>query len=225
MIQNFVVATIKPWNIANFKKYFGNKKNYYLIQNKEKLTLDYLREINPRYIFFPHWSWLIPKKILSNYECVIFHAANLPYGRGGSPIQNMILKGFTTTHICALKATAEIDAGPIFLRRTLSLTGSAEDIFRRLSHTVFFDMIPYIIKHEPMTTPQIGKVTLFKRRTPEESDIEPVKTLSDFYDFIRMLDAPKYPKAFLKTKRFRLEFSKVRLHKNKLTARVEVYEK
>ena len=32
------------------------------------------------------------KKIYENFICVIFHTGNLPKHRGGSPIQNLILK-------------------------------------------------------------------------------------------------------------------------------------
>ena len=46
----------------------------------------------PKYIFFPHWSKKVDTKIVNNYECVCFHETDLPYGRGGSPIQNLILR-------------------------------------------------------------------------------------------------------------------------------------
>jgi len=156
---------------------------------------------------------------------VVFHMTDLPFGRGGSPLQNLIIRGFKNTKISAIRVSDGMDTGNIYLKRPVSLKGSAEQIYARLSQIVFSDMIPHIIKNEPTPTPQTGKITLFKRRLPEESNLEPVKTISDAYDFIRMLDAPEYPKAFLQTKGLRFEFSKARLRKNKLAAQVEVYEK
>ena len=37
---------------------------------------------------------------------------DLPFGRGGTPLQNLIVKGFDKTKISALKVTKGIDAGP-----------------------------------------------------------------------------------------------------------------
>lgn len=118
-----------------------------------------------------------------------------------------------------------MDAGPIYLRRSLSLSGTAEAIFRRLSKKVFSEMIPFIVKNEPRPLPQTGKVTIFKRRKPIESSLSQVRTLTKLYDFIRMLDAPEYPKAFLETKNMRIEFSKAVKTKNNVVAKAEIYEK
>ena len=36
-------------------------------------SLEKLNEISPRYIFFPHWSYIIPKEIFDSFDCIIFH--------------------------------------------------------------------------------------------------------------------------------------------------------
>ena len=79
--SNFIIATIKPWNIANFKKYLGKKRNIYLISKNQDLTYERIHQINPGYIFFPHWSWIIPKQIWKKFTCIVFHMTDLPYGR------------------------------------------------------------------------------------------------------------------------------------------------
>ena len=55
---------------------------------------------------------------------------DLPFGRGGSPLQNLITRGISKTKISALRCNEEIDAGPIYLKRPLSLHGSAEEIYQ-----------------------------------------------------------------------------------------------
>ena len=45
----------------------------------------------------------MPSEIIRNYECICFHETDLPFGRGGSPIQNLIVRGFKTTKISAIK--------------------------------------------------------------------------------------------------------------------------
>ena len=56
---------------------------------------------------------------------------DLPFGRGGSPLQNLIKNRFSETVITAIECSKEIDAGDIYLKEKLSLNGSAEEIFLR----------------------------------------------------------------------------------------------
>ena len=121
-MKKYVIATVKSWNIENAERLrTASGREYEVITEPAELTLERIKSINPRYIFFPHWSWKIPQEIYENWECVVFHMTDLPFGRGGSPLQNLILKGVTRTKICALKVIEAFDAGPIYLRRNLSL--------------------------------------------------------------------------------------------------------
>ena len=98
--QNYLVCTIKSWNIDAFKERTPDfPGNWHLMSDKDELAMDKLKEINPRYIFFPHWSWIVPEDILNAYECVCFHMTDVPYGRGGSPLQNLIIRGHKDTKL------------------------------------------------------------------------------------------------------------------------------
>ena len=77
--------------------------NSFVIQDKEDLKLDFIKEIDPDFIFFPHWSYKVDNEIIKNFKCICFHSTPLPYGRGGSPIQNMIIRGHKSTQVCAYK--------------------------------------------------------------------------------------------------------------------------
>ncbi|WP_200833697.1 GNAT family N-acetyltransferase [Spiribacter roseus] len=190
---------------------------FHLVTDPESLTETFLQQIQPRYVFFPHWSSVIPPAIHENYECVIFHMTDLPYGRGGSPLQNLIQRGHTTTQISALRCVAALDAGPIYLKRPLSLEGAASEIFLRAAG-VIEEMIETILRDQPAPAPQQGEPVTFQRRKPEESDLAkaPVATLNDFFDFIRMLDAEGYPHAFLDMKGHRIELSRVQKETDRL---------
>ena len=68
-----------------------------------------------------------------------------------------------------------------------------------------------------------GKPVFLKRRTPEESYIpEDINTLSQLFDFLRMLDAEGYPRAKINTKEFTLEFSRPALRKSSIEATVKI---
>ena len=172
--MKYLILTIKSWNIRNA----ANLKEKYpveIISNKDDLTLEILEKINPRYIFIPHWSWIIPDEIINKYECIIFHMTDLPFGRGGSPLQNLISHGIYETKISALKATNEVDAGPIYMKLPVSLCGSAEEIYMRLSKIIFNEMIPYIIEKEPDPVPQEGEIVFFKRRNQMREIFQPLE--------------------------------------------------
>jgi methionyl-tRNA formyltransferase len=213
-MSHFVVATTKPWNVAAFEKrsprYAGE---WHLIEGRADLTAQAMQQVNPRYIFFPHWSWIVPREILDRWDCVCFHMTDVPYGRGGSPLQNLIVRGHKTTVLSALRMTEDLDAGPVYLKEELDLRGSAGEIYARTAELVF-DLIERIAAEEPAPTPQQGAVTTFKRRTPEESRLPQSGGLDRAYDHIRMLDAETYPPAFLDYGDYRIEFDNAELQED-----------
>jgi len=199
-------------------------QEFILINQKIELTLDRLKVIKPRYVFLPHWSYLVPENVYENCECIIFHMTDVPFGRGGSPLQNLISRGIYETKISALRCVKELDAGPVYLKRPLSLYGSAEEIYLRASE-IIEDMICQIIKEQPVPVEQTGEITSFSRRKPEQSDIAELTNLKQVFDHIRMLDANGYPHAFLETKNFRFEFERASIKKGQVIAGVKITEK
>ncbi|OCL83438.1 methionyl-tRNA formyltransferase [Arcobacter porcinus] len=227
-MNNILIVTIKDWNIKNYFKLKENlykEYNFHIIDNKEELTLDNIRKINPKYIFFPHWSWIIPEEIYLNYECILFHMTDLPYGRGGSPLQNLIINKVYNTKISAIKVSKELDEGDVYLKEDFDISkGSANEIYINASKLIFKKLIPNILRQNPTPVRQEGDVVNFKRRTPEQSNIKMLNNVSiaNLYDFIRMLDAPSYPKAYLELDNLKMELFEVIIKDGKLEGRFEV---
>lgn len=212
--DNYIVATIKDWNFKEFECACPNfSGNWTLINNNNQLTLGNLRRLKPKYIFFPHWSYIVPEEILNEFTCVCFHMTDVPYGRGGSPLQNLISRGHQETKLTALKMTKNLDAGAVYLKVPLSLQGSAQEIFERCAK-LSFEMINSIITLEPIPIEQTGEVTNFSRRKPEQSKVQGDETLPELYDLIRMMDADSYPKAFLHHGEFTLTFEHAKLNES-----------
>ncbi len=176
-----------------------------LVMREEELTLDLVDDFKPDYIFFPHWNWVVREDIYKNYECVVFHTAPLPYGRGGSPIQNLIMKGFESSPVCAIKMTAKLDAGPIYSSMDVGLEGNLNSIFSRLNDAVN-ELIAKIISENPEPKAQVGEPYVFKRLTQSDNEIPEGLNLEKIYDRIRMLDHPDYPNAFIMYGDVKLEF-------------------
>ena len=220
--QTYLMVGNKPWARRVFdevvSKYPGQ---WHFVDSREKLTLENVCALSPRYIFLLHWSWRVPDELINAHECVCFHMTDLPYGRGGSPLQNLIIRGHRHTKLSALRMTHDFDAGPIYLKENLSLEGSAEEIYVRAAG-LSAEMIKRIISEELQPLPQIGEVVVFKRRNPGQSEILEVDSLQTLYDFIRMLDAEVYPRAFIDHRGFRYEFSKATLCDGKIVADVTI---
>jgi methionyl-tRNA formyltransferase len=218
----FIIATSKNWRPGlpqNVSRRTGSQVS--LISESSDLTRDHLDKIGATRIFFPHWSTIIPSEIYERYECIIFHMTDLPFGRGGSPLQNLIARGIAETKISAFRCVKELDAGPVYLKAPLSLDGTAQEIYVRASKVVE-EMIVAIIQNQPEPQEQSGEVVVFQRRKKEDGNIAGLTSLEKAYDYIRMLDAEGYPRAFIETDNFRFEFSNSSIKNDKLLADVIV---
>jgi len=219
--STIVVASCKEWHKPLIEKLVKKiKADWLCASNKDELD-QILASKNPKYIFFLHWNWLVPESIWQTHECVCFHMTDVPYGRGGSPLQNLILAGHQETKLTALRMVGEMDAGPVYIKKTLKLEGSAQEIYLKAGE-LSVEIIKWIIRNEPQPTPQEGEVVLFKRRKPEQSVLQNTGSLLEAYDFIRMLDAEGYPHAFIAHGEYLLNFSKAKLENGRLLAEVEI---
>ena len=201
----------------------SNKLGVEILRVRDRKSLEFLKlsKFAPRYIFFPHWSWLIPEEIYQNFECVIFHMTDLPYGRGGSPLQNLIVRGHKETKLSAIRCVKTLDTGPIYMKRPLSLSGTAEEVLLRAAK-VTEEMIACIVLEQPIPIEQVGEPTEFRRRLPKDGDLTGLTELEKIYDFIRMLDADGYPSAFIENDYFRFEFSCATLTAEDIVAKVKI---
>lgn len=225
--MNLVICTIKSWNIKKawkLKKELASEHNVYILDNKNELSYEKIVAYNPDYVFFPHWSYMIPENIYNQWNCIVFHMSDLPFGRGGSPLQNLIIRGINETKLSALQVTGSIDGGPVYLKENLNLYGTAEEIYLRASTLIFEKMIPQIIAENLQPKEQEGEVVYFKRRTPEQSELTGDMTLEQIYDHIRMLDGEGYPNAYITLGNYRLQLSRANLKGDKIIADVEIAE-
>lgn len=226
-MKKYIILSEKSWHyemFQNLKKIFPDSK-WNFISSKEEFQLEHLIELRPHKIFIPHWSYIIPDKIYENFECIVFHMTDLPFGRGGSPLQNLIVRGKEKTKISALKVENGLDTGPVYLKKDLMLYGTAKEIFIR-SSAIVEKMIIEIISKNLQPLEQKGKVTEFKRRKPKDGDISELSDLHEIYDYIRMLDCEGYPPAFLENENFRFEFTRASIKsENELLADVRIIKK
>lgn len=225
MENSYIVASSKAWHRAEFDAKKRHEDGCWIwVTSPDELLRSVNEVLGLRYIFFLHWNWHVPVEIWSRHECVCFHMTDVPYGRGGSPLQNLIVRGYKSTKLSALRMVDEMDAGPVYAKRDMPLDGRAEEIYIRAGE-LSFEIIRWIIENEPIPEPQQGEVVHFKRRKPEQSELPADGRLEVLYDHIRMLDAPSYPPAFIERGNFRIEFSGAQLRGGELVAQVVIRKK
>lgn len=226
-MADYVIATIKSWNINNCRKLAEQfpDHNFWIVTEKEELTYKTLSDIKPEFVFFPHWSWLIPEEVYEHFNCVVFHMTDLPFGRGGSPLQNLLVRGIYHTKITAIKVEAGLDTGDIYLKEPLDIsTGSADEIFSKISDIVFGRMIPRFIEEKLLLMHQEGEPAVFSRRRPEQSEIPEGLSQRQIYDYIRMLDGEGYPAAYTKCRNGKVYYRNARLIDGVVYAEAEFRE-
>jgi methionyl-tRNA formyltransferase len=210
-----VFCTSRPQDLA------GLVPKSRIICHESHLSFLKLKKMRAKYVFFVCWHWIIPKKVYDQFHCVAFHMTDLPFGRGGSPLQNLLLRGIYHTKLSAFKVGTGFDRGPVYLKEDFCIgAGSAGGIYRR-AHIIAVKMAKEICKGKIIPVPQVGKPTVFYRRSPWESRLpETFGNIAQAYDFIRMLDADGYPKAFVGFGRIRAEFNNARKRKGIVVAKV-----
>lgn len=215
----YVLSSCKDWNRKQLEFLRNEHGDNWVWASTPNELNQLVQKYQPRYVFFLHWNWYVPEEIWTRYECICFHMTDVPYGRGGSPLQNLIKAGHKTTKLSALRMEAEMDSGPVYVKRTMSLDGRAEEIYQRASE-LSIEIIRWIIATNPTPLQQQGEEKLFKRRKPEQSVLPYEGDLKSLYDHIRMLDAPTYPLAYIDHGDFRLKFSHAKICGDEIKATV-----
>jgi len=197
-----------------------------LFRKPDEFDLAKVTRMDPDVVFVPHWRWKIGGEVLSTWPCIGFHASPLPRGRGGSPIQNQIAAGQYDSEVCAFLLTAQMDAGPVLLRRRLDLSeGSLDEIFARIAREVS-KMAVSILSSPIEPVPQEGPATYFSRRSPDQSLLD-IDSMSprQLFDHIRMLDGLDYPRAYLDLGEWNLILTKASMENSDVVAEVRFVRK
>ena len=194
----------RDWSLNIYSKIKEEFPCYdFLIQtSKDTYSEQQILKFNPDLVFFYGWSDIIAADLIEKYKCLMLHPSPLPKYRGGSPIQNQIIRGEIDSAVTIFLMDNGIDTGPIAGQNYLSLKGSLDDIFNRIE-TIGYELTKDILLNGlALKTQDHTSATSFTRLSPNMSEItiEELTLQSSLYlsNKIRMLQYP-YPNAFLKT--------------------------
>ncbi|MAS82691.1 MAG: methionyl-tRNA formyltransferase [Legionellales bacterium] len=223
-MSKYIVASTHSWHLNVSSPSVYDSLEFIQVANQNEFNALNLEELSPEFIFFVHWNWVVPEAIFSKYKCVVFHIAPLPYGRGGSPIQNLILNGYEEAPVNALKMTKVLDGGAIYGSKTISFEGTISEIFGRAANVVE-ELIQKIIVENPRPIEQKGVPVYFRRLSEKDNALTESDSLEKIYDKIRMVDGFNYPRAFIEFGKNKMEFTDAKIVDGIVIANVSFKEK
>lgn len=134
-----------------------------------------------------------------SHRNLVVHASDLPKGRGYSPWAWSILSGENSIPVCLIEAREEVDSGPILFKDKIMLSGHelVDEIRAALGRKTIELCEGFLYPTSPITLmEQVGEPTYFKLRKPQDSQLDPDKSISDQFELLRIVDNDKYPAFF-----------------------------
>ncbi len=217
--DNILFCAYRDWGIKvfnNFKK--KNNYNFLLAKNKDEFNQILIKH-KPIIIVLLGWSWILKKEIVNDFYVIGIHPSDLPQYSGGSPIQNQIIDGISSSKCTLFKISQDIDKGPILGKTHLDLDGNIKDIFETIYNASIYLLEDFFSKF-----PNINEISQnnksiqnHKRLKPEDSNLSDKlinkTSCENLYNLIRCRTEP-YPNAFIKDETGILYFENVRFIKN-----------
>lgn len=173
---------------------------------KRGYNVNWLHDVNlieqGEVVFFLGCGQIVPSDILEkNKHNLVVHESDLPWGKGWSPLTWQILEGKNDIPIVLFEAAEKVDSGVIYLKETMHFTGTelVEELRATQADTTFKLCLEFIDNYPDIidkAVSQEGESSYYRRRTPEDSRLDPDKTIREQFDLLRVVDNKRYPAFF-----------------------------
>lgn len=185
-----VVPWLEQWKLGQIDR--GNKVE--LVYKATDLTKGDM-------LFLVSCSEFVKKDIIDKFnDVLVLHASDLPLGRGWSPHIWEILNGAESIVVSMIEASDPIDSGKIWLQDRFVLDG--HELLGEINALLFtseLKLMTTAVKEREKITPkkQIGHPgPYFRKRTPDDSELDPNKTIAEQFNLLRVSDSVRYPAFF-----------------------------
>jgi methionyl-tRNA formyltransferase len=152
-------------------------------------------------LFLISCSEIVPKRVRDRYRTsLVIHASDLPSGRGWSPLIWQILEGRSKIAVTLLEAGDAVDSGSVWQKSWLEFAGT--ELYDELNEALFtaeLDLMDFAVANIDQVQPtpqQADGKTWYPRRRPEDSKLDPRRSLAEHFDLLRVSDPRRYPAYF-----------------------------
>lgn len=191
----FLIDKSNDWINKYLKKSFlkDYKFNFKISKNFKKIK-------NQDIVFILNYTKILPKSFLiQNRLNLVVHASNLPKGKGFAPIQWQILNNKKNILLCLIEAVERVDSGSIIEKKSIKFKGhELNGEIRHIQGNETIKIIKKFLNKYPKfkRKKQSGKSTFFRKRKPEDSELNINKSLKKNFNLLRIVDNEKYPAFF-----------------------------
>lgn len=152
-------------------------------------------------LFLISCNEIVGKDVTSKFrKSLVIHASDVPKGRGWSPHIWQVLEGSNNITISMLEAEEKVDSGAIWRQKTLKLEG--HELYDEINEKLFaveFELMDYAVENfntvKPRSQDDVAP-TYYRKRTPEDSRIDPNKSISEQFELLRIADPNRFPAFF-----------------------------
>ena len=140
-----------------------------------------------------------PEILKKNRHNLVVHESNLPEGRGLAPMTWQIIEGKNKIPVCLVEAADEVDSGLIWIKDEIKLHGTElSGEWRALQGNKTIELCKKFIYSYGQLTPteQTGQGNWYSKRSWEDSELDPDKTLAEQFALLRVVDNDAYPAFF-----------------------------
>lgn len=145
---------------------------------------------------------IIKEKDRNLYQkSLVLHASDLPIGRGWSPHIWEIVNGAKNITLSLIEAEDEVDSGKIWFQTLITIPEHL--IWNEINHLLFeaeIKVIESTINNfediQPSSQNTNIKPTYYRKRVPEDSIINPEKSIESQFNQIRICDPNRFPAFF-----------------------------
>lgn len=152
------------------------------------------------FCFMLGYSRIVQDSFLKLFnKALVVHASSLPKGKGMSPMTWQIIEGKKDIVFSLFEAVEELDAGDIFLQKTLHLGGNElVSELRNSQKKITLDLvISYLQSYKSINAKkQFGEESRYRSRAPRDSELDPQKSIQDQFNLLRVCDNDSYPAFF-----------------------------
>lgn len=166
-------------------------------------------------LFILGYLRVLPDECLNLHEHnLVVHESDLPEGRGFSPMSWQLIEDQREITFCLFEAVPEVDAGPVYLRRTLHLEGNElhhewrerQGLLTERMVLDFLDRYPEIDAN-----PQEGEPSFFNRRTREDDEVDLDRPFREVFHKLRVCNPEEYPAWFeFEGRKFKVKVEPIR---------------
>lgn len=134
------------------------------------------------------------------HKTLVIHASDLPEGRGWSPLIWQVLEQKSDIVISLIEASDTVDTGDIWQKSCITI--GADETFNEINNKLFdteISLMNYAIDNISTILPvkqDSNSATYYRKRMPDDSQLDIHKTIIEQFDLLRICDPERYPAFF-----------------------------